>query len=91
MIICLILALYLLAGLITATIFVKSLPSELRPFKEVMADISAGKTDPMLIVEMSLSFRKTNFGFLVTILSWPIWAVAIIHDAIYSKKNKKED
>ena len=69
----------------------KELPSELRPFKEVMVDISAGKTDPMLIVEMSLSFRKTNFGFLVTILSWPIWAVAIIHDAIYSKKNKKED
>ena len=90
MIICLVLALYLIGGLITASIFVKSLePYNIRPFKEVLADVQTYGANPELYLEMNLAFRKTNAGFLLTILTWPVWAVAMIHDAIYAKNKNK--
>ena len=86
----LILAAYLTAGLITALIFNSTLkPYDIRPYKEVFKDITLHGPSPERNLELGLAWKKTALGFLGTVLTWPLMAIAMIHDAILAAKKKK--
>ena len=86
----LIAGIYLLCGLITALIFNETLkPYNIRPWSEVARDIALYGQSPERNLELGLAWKKTTLGFLGTVLTWPIMAVAMISDAIYNHNKKK--
>lgn len=101
MIVCLVLAGYLAAGLITGLIYLRTTKEVLPEMFQIlginsleeffMIDISKAGQDPTYKSILGLVFFNTNLGFLVMVLIWPLMAWALLHDFIEIKLKKGGD